>query len=92
LKPDFADYLTMLIRLFNCVTAEPKSYKATLQILKDNTSVLYFNQILDFKSLTLFSCSFEVEDEDRVKMHIKYRHKLAKVEYAEMESRLFQVC
>ena len=82
----------MLIRLFNCTQAEQKSYKACLNILKDNTATLQFHQLLDYKSLMLFQCQFELEDEDRVKLHIKYRHRLAKVEYQEMEARLMQVC
>lgn len=35
---------------------------------------------------------FEVEQEDIVKLHIKYRHKMAKLEYQNMVNKLAQVC
>lgn len=43
LKPDFADYLTMLIRLFNSAISQPVAYKCYLSILKDNTGLLFFS-------------------------------------------------
>ncbi len=59
--------------------------------MKDNSAVLLFNQLLGYKSLNLLNCAFTFEDDERVKQHIKYRHKLAKVEYQEMETRLLKV-
>jgi hypothetical protein len=88
LKPDFADYLTMLVKLFNCVISQPLHYKCILHIEKDNTANLFYHQILDYKTLSLFTHSFDVEEEERVKLHIKYRHRLARAEYQEMEYRL----
>ena len=96
MKPDFTDYLTMLIKLFNCVISQPdqqpSAYKCVFNIKKDNTGELYFNQVLDFKNLCLLVAKFEVEQEDRVKLHIKYRHKVAKLEYHNMVNKLAQVC
>ena len=68
----------------NCAASEPKSYRIRLQILKDNTALLQFTQVLDYKQMTIFTCALEVEEEERIKMHIKFRHRLAKVEYEEM--------
>ena len=75
----------MLIKLFNCVISQPDqqpaAYKCILNIKKDNTGELFFNQDLDFKNLCLLVAKFEVEQEEIVKLHIKYRHKVAKLEY-----------
>lgn len=82
----------MLIRLMNCAASEPKSYKTRLQILKDNTALLQFTQVFDYKQMSIFTCALEVEDEERIKQHIKFRHRFARVLYDEMEARLAQVC
>ena len=55
-----------------------------MQMNKDNTGDLFFNQILEYKTLCLLASRFDVENEDRVKLHIKYRHKVTKMEMEQM--------
>lgn len=75
LTPPFADYPTMLIKLFNQVISDPEHIKCQLQLYKDNTGDLYFNQILDYKVLLLLQCRLEQGSEDKVQRLIKFRHK-----------------
>lgn len=45
-----------------------------------------------FKTLRLLSCNFEAASESMVKHQIKYRNKVAKLEFDTMQLRLKQVC
>ena len=140
LKPEFSEYLTILIKLFNQVIEQenietllqkqikvstkrfkllqegkrPKEdrlkgrYMCTLEMNKDNTADLYFQQVLEyvdinetrdseknfpaFKTLCLLQCHFDRADESKVKSVIKYRNKVAKSELESMQLRLKQVC
>ena len=49
LNPQFPDYLTMLIKLFNQAIASPDSYKCQMQLNADNSGDMFFNHILPFK-------------------------------------------
>jgi hypothetical protein len=40
----------------------------------------------------MLQCDFSLETDDKIKMHIKYRNKLAKIEFDEMNARLQNVC
>lgn len=40
----------------------------------------------------MLQCDFNLETDERIKMHIKYRNKLAKIEFDEMQARLKNVC
>lgn len=40
----------------------------------------------------MLQCDFQPESDDRVRMHLKYRSRLAKIEFDEMQARLQNVC
>ncbi len=40
----------------------------------------------------MLQCDFTLVDDDKVKMHIKYRNRLAKIEFDEMQAPLQNVC
>ena len=91
----------MLIKLFNATIQTPLTMKLQLQMNKDNSSDLFFQQILEYekeskdkekkndpdrekemipyKSLQMLACRFNEGEEEMIKHHIKYRHKIAKV-------------
>ena len=48
-----------------------------MQLNKDNSGDLFFNQVLPFKQLQLLGCHFKMGDPSRAEAHIKYRHRLA---------------
>mmetsp|Transcript_17024 Transcript_17024/g.12081 ORF Transcript_17024/g.12081 Transcript_17024/m.12081 type:complete len:129 (-) Transcript_17024:226-612(-) len=77
-KFEYREYLTMLIKLFNNSLTNPKNYLCQLIMHKNNSATLYFKHIMEFKAIDLLQAEFEVQDEDVVKPHIKYRHKLAR--------------
>lgn len=68
----------------------------TLEINKDNSADLSFNQVMEFvppetsqsldkepthfKTLTLLQCEFSAADETIVKHQLKFRNKVAKLE------------
>ena len=49
LTPDFPEYLTMLIKLFNQGISSPKTTKLQLQMNKDNTGDLFFQQVMEYE-------------------------------------------
>ena len=78
LKPQYADYLTMLIKLFN-QAIESQDTKCQMQTNKDNTGDLFFNQMLPYKQLQLLGCRFNLAPDQKVQEHIKYRHMVARL-------------
>lgn len=111
LTPDFPEYLTMLIKLFNQAISSPKTTRILLQMHKDNTGALLFQQVMEYemeqkkqgkdgdkkttvpyKTLQLLACGLYEGDEDKIKHHIKYRHKIAKVQLENMQLKLSQIC
>jgi hypothetical protein len=74
LTPQFADYLTMLIKLFNSAIATPDTFHLKIQLNIDNNMDLFFNQILPYKQLEMLGCHFNLLPEERIFQHIKYRH------------------
>lgn len=72
----------MLIKLFNQTILEPPQVHLDLRLKKDNSSELCFNHQTEFKEILLLSCEFNPAEEDEVKQHIKFRHKMANVELA----------
>lgn len=40
----------------------------------------------------MLECDFELEQDERIKLHIKYRYKMAQIQFLEMQSRFNQVC
>ena len=40
----------------------------------------------------MLKADFVLENEDQVRRHIKYRNRLAKIEFEEMQGRLLSVC
>ena len=59
LHPQYVDYLTMLIKLFNHALTTPKSYKCLMQLNKDNSGDLFINEILPYKQVQMLGCHFE---------------------------------
>ena len=57
--PEFHEYMTMLIKLFNSALNNPDTYRAQIQLNIDNSSDLFFNQILPYKQLQMLGCHFE---------------------------------
>lgn len=51
LKPEYADYCTMLIKLFNQAITAPETLKCQMQTNKDDSGDLYFNHFLPYKRL-----------------------------------------
>ena len=49
LTPDYIEYLTMLIKLFNQTIQSPKTMKIQLQMNKDNTGDLFFQQVMEYE-------------------------------------------
>ena len=52
LTPDYPEYPTMLIKLFNQAIktkANPKPIKIQLQMNKDNTGDLFFQQVMEYE-------------------------------------------
>jgi hypothetical protein len=64
LKPDFPEYLTMLIKLFTYALEKKETFKCCLHIWEDNSAQLLFLQCLQFKSLTMLKADFVLENED----------------------------
>jgi hypothetical protein len=100
LKPDFQGYITTLLKLFDNCQRLPSEYECRLVINPDNSARLLFSQRMQFgavqgeclKTIDLLTCACEVEDEEKVKQHIKYRHRLAQIEFEEIQHKLSQVC
>jgi len=92
LNPQFADYLTMLMKLFNAALNDPDKFRLQIQLNKDNSSDLFFNQVLPFKQLQMLGCHFELLEEARVFAHIKFRHQMARIQFDQMQAKLAQVC
>lgn len=120
LKPDFIDYLTMLIKMFNNTVTNPEEYQLEFVIDQDNQATLNFLQIFsvktahikstrkgssksssksdtvsinqaNVKTVKALSAAFVMEDEDRVKLHIKFRNNIAVAELEETQQRLASV-
>ena len=72
----------MLIKLFNSMVHEEdkKSYFLTLELDMENKATLEFKKHLEFKEITILTCDLVPIAEDTVKMHIRHRHNLAKLE------------
>ena len=66
LNPQFCDYLTVLIKLFNQSIVSRDTHKCQMQLNADNSGDLFFNQILPYKQLELLGCHFTQKHEDRV--------------------------
>lgn len=47
---------------------------------------------MPYKTLQLLACRFNEGDEEKIKHHIKYRHKIAKVQLESMQLKLTQIC
>ena len=100
MKPDFQGYITTLLKLFDNCQRLPSEYECRLVINPDNSARLLFSQRMLFgavqgeclKTIDLLTCACEVEDEEKVKQHIKYRHRLAQIEFEEIQHKLSQVC
>mmetsp|Transcript_1689 Transcript_1689/g.2341 ORF Transcript_1689/g.2341 Transcript_1689/m.2341 type:complete len:124 (+) Transcript_1689:412-783(+) len=92
LSPQFADYLTMLIRLFNSALQNPDTFRLQIQLNPNNSSDLFFNQILPYKQLQMLGCHFELLKEETVYRHIKYRHQLSLIHLEQMQAKLATVC
>ena len=69
----------MLIKLFNKSLEQQDTYKCAMQLNKDNSGFLFFNQILSYKQIQLLGCHFSLGNEERVQQHIKYRHAFARI-------------
>jgi hypothetical protein len=82
----------MMIKLFTYAIDKPETFNCALHINADNSANLLFQQCLEYKSLVMLQCDFSLETDDKIKMHIKYRNKLAKIEFEEMNARLQNVC
>ena len=86
MKASFAEYPEMLIKLFNSMMQdnlpgeEPTPFYLHMELRLDNTAELEFRKRLEFKEVTMLTCQFEPETEDVVKMHIRHRHNIAKLE------------
>ena len=77
LNPDFGGYTTMLIKLLNETINNPEDYKIDLKLNKDNSSNVVFNQKMSYKNIELLSCFFNPAEDEVIKKHIKFRHKMA---------------
>ena len=49
LAPGYPEYLTMLIKLFNQAIQAPKTTRIQLQMNKDNTGDLFFQQVMEYE-------------------------------------------
>ena len=88
LKPTFPGYLTLLIKLFNAAIDDPDKAQCQLRILRDNSAELAFDQTVSFTSVHLLTIPFDQESEERTKMHIKHRYRLAKHDYEAQQANL----
>lgn len=79
LTPQFVEYLTMLIKLFNKAIDNPDTYRLATQLNRDNSADLFFNQILPYKQLQLLGIHFAIGEETRIEKHIKYRHQISRL-------------
>ena len=80
LKGNFADYLTMLVKFFNGMIIEPEIYYLHMIFNENNTADLKFKKRFDFKKVVLLRAMFDVASDDVVKLHIRHRHNIAKLE------------
>ena len=79
LHPLFADYLTMLIKLFNQAITNPSEYRCAIQLNIDNSASLFFLQVLPYKELKLLGCTFTLANEERIHLHNKFKHRIATI-------------
>ena len=49
LNQDYPEFLTMLIKLFNAAIQTPKTTKLQLQMNKDNSADLFFQQVMEYE-------------------------------------------
>lgn len=91
-KCNFGDYAGILVNYFNQTLSDRDQFPCTFQIEQDNSVTLMFHQNLGYKQLQLFECCFEQETDSRVKLHIKYRYRLAQAEFIDMQARFDQIC
>lgn len=80
IKGQFADYLTMLVKFFNGMILEPEMYYLHMVFNENNTADLKFKKRLEFKKVTLLKAMFDVANDDTVKLHIRHRHNISKLE------------
>ena len=79
LNPQFIDYATMLIKLFNEAIEHEKKFRVIVTLNKDNSADLVFIQILPCKELRLLECHFTLGLESMNHAHNKYRYNVAKI-------------
>ena len=48
-------------------------------------------EMIPYKSLQMLACRFNEGDEERIKHHIKYRHKIAKIQFESMQEKLSHI-
>ena len=51
-----------------------------------------FNHVTDYKEIRLLEAEFHPSEEDEVKQHIKFRHKVANIELAQVQAKLELMC
>ena len=66
--------------------------KRKVRIYLPTLTYLIHLETVPYKTLQLLSCRFNEGDEDKVKHHIKYRHKVSKVHLESMQLKLAQIC
>ena len=71
---------------------DKKTYFLRLEIDSENDAKLEFKKHLEFKEITILKCEMKAVKEDIVKMHIRHRHNLAKLEQEQNRLRLEALC
>ena len=70
----------MLVKFFNGMIIEPEIYYLHMIFNENNTADLKFKKRFDFKKVVLLRAMFDVASDDVVKLHIRHRHNIAKLE------------
>lgn len=60
--------------------------------MKDNSAEICFNHVTEYKEIKLLGAMFFPSDEDEVKQHIKFRHKMANIEFDTIQAKLELMC
>jgi len=85
---DFADYLSMVIKMLNNCIKEPQRYLAVFVMQRDGNARLDFIQNMEYKFVELLTCDFVASTEEVVRQHITFRYNSVKSRLALMQSRL----
>lgn len=88
LTVDFAEYPSVLIRMFNACIKEPHGHLAVFFMQRDGAARLDFIQNMEYKFVELMSLNFLAASDDLARQQLTFRYNSMKSRLALMQARL----